>query len=106
MHSNFVYQVYFENVLVPKENVLGEVGQGFKIAMKILNSGRFSMGSSGAGIMKKLMGWTVEHAVARKQFGKRLMDFELMQEKFAQMATTIYAMESMAYLTAGNFFPL
>lgn len=42
-------QVYFENVPIPKENVLGEVGGGFKIALNILNSGRFSMGSGGAG---------------------------------------------------------
>jgi acyl-CoA dehydrogenase family protein 9 len=41
--------VFFENVPIPKENVLGEVGAGFKIALNILNSGRFSMGSSGAG---------------------------------------------------------
>ena len=45
----FFFQVYFENVPIPKENVLGEVGNGFKIALNILNSGRFSMGSSGAG---------------------------------------------------------
>jgi len=42
-------QVFFENVKIPKENVLGEVGGGFKVAMNILNSGRFSMGSAGAG---------------------------------------------------------
>jgi len=44
--------------------------------------------------------WTTEHAVTRKQFGKPLKDFELLQEKFARIGTTIYAMESMAYLTA------
>ncbi|KAI9555608.1 hypothetical protein GHT06_018123 [Daphnia sinensis] len=93
-------QVYFENVPIPKENVLGEVGAGFKIALNILNSGRFSMGSSGAGMLKKLLGWTAEHAVSRKQFGKALMEFELIQEKFAKMACTVYAMESMAYLTS------
>lgn len=93
-------QVYFENVPIPKENVLGEVGAGFKIALNILNSGRFSMGSSGAGMLKKLIGWTAEHAVSRKQFGKALMEFELIQEKFAKMACTVYAMESMAYLTS------
>lgn len=43
------FQVFFENVKIPKENVLGEVGGGFKIALNILNSGRFSMGSGGAG---------------------------------------------------------
>jgi len=97
--SNTV-QVYFDNVPIPKENVLGEVGGGFKIAMNILNGGRFSMGSSGAGILKKLLTWTTEHAVTRTQFGKPLKDFELLQEKFAKIGTTIYAMESMAYLTA------
>lgn len=48
------------------------------------------------------MGWTAEHAVTRKQFGKHLYEFELIKEKFAKMACTVYAMESMAYLTAGK----
>ena len=56
--------------------------------------------------MKKLMAEAAEHAIHRKQFGKPLKDFELMQEKFAKMACSIYAMESMAYLTAGNFTEL
>ena len=47
------------------------------------------------------MGWTVEHANTRVQFGKSLKEFEMIQEKFAKMACTVYAMESMAYLTAG-----
>ncbi|PVD25321.1 hypothetical protein C0Q70_15821 [Pomacea canaliculata] len=94
-------EVHFENTPVPVENVLGEVGGGFKLAMNILNSGRFSMGSSGAGILKKMIGWTAEHAATRSQFGKRLSEFGLIQEKFARMTVTAYAMESMAYLTAG-----
>ena len=49
-------EVNFEDTPVPIENVLGDVGGGFKVAMNILNSGRFSMGSSGAGILKKLLG--------------------------------------------------
>ncbi len=49
-------EVHFDNTPVPVENVLGEVGSGFKLAMKILNSGRFSMGSSAAGALKKLIG--------------------------------------------------
>ena len=48
-------QVYFDNVPIPKENVLGNVGEGFKIAMNILNGGRFSMGSSGAGEISNLL---------------------------------------------------
>jgi alkylation response protein AidB-like acyl-CoA dehydrogenase len=49
---NLFFEVNFENTPVPAENVLGEVGDGFKIAMNILNSGRFSMGSSSAGMQK------------------------------------------------------
>lgn len=94
-------EVFFDNTPVPVENVLGEVGGGFKVAMNILNSGRFSMGSSGAGILKRLIGWAVEHATTRKQFGRHLSDFAMIKEKFASMSVTVYAMESMAYLTAG-----
>ena len=49
-------EVHFDNTPVPIENVIGEVGGGFKVAMNILNSGRFSMGSSGAGMLKRLIG--------------------------------------------------
>ncbi|XP_071440547.1 complex I assembly factor ACAD9, mitochondrial-like [Hetaerina americana] len=94
-------EVHFDNTPIPVENVLGKPGEGFKLAMNILNSGRFSMGSSSAGVLKKLMQITAEHAISRKQFGHQLKDFGLIQEKFAKIACQIYAMESMAYLTAG-----
>eukprot|EP00058_Branchiostoma_floridae_P025264 XP_002610754.1 hypothetical protein BRAFLDRAFT_126305 [Branchiostoma floridae] len=71
--------VHFEDTPVPVENVLGEVGGGFKVAMNILNGGRFSMGSSGAGIVKKLIEQTAEHATSRVQFNKKLMEFPLIQ---------------------------
>nr|XP_025847349.1 acyl-CoA dehydrogenase family member 9, mitochondrial isoform X1 [Vulpes vulpes] len=94
-------EVHFENTKVPIENVLGEVGGGFKVAMNILNSGRFSMGSLVAGMLKKLMEMTAAYACTRKQFNKNLSEFGLIQEKFALMAQKTYVMESMAYLTAG-----
>nr|XP_046236307.1 complex I assembly factor ACAD9, mitochondrial [Scatophagus argus] len=94
-------EVSFDNVPVPVENVIGEVGGGFKIAMNILNSGRFSMGSSSAGMIKKLIELTSEYAATRKQFNKSLADFGMIQEKFAMMALNAFVMESMAYLTAG-----
>lgn len=94
-------EVSFDNVPVPLENVIGEVGGGFKIAMNILNSGRFSMGSSSAGMIKKLIGLTAEYAATRKQFNKSLSEFGMIQEKFAVMALNAFVMESMAYLTAG-----
>ncbi|XP_073208321.1 complex I assembly factor ACAD9, mitochondrial isoform X1 [Lepidochelys kempii] len=94
-------EVHFENTKVPVENVIGEVGGGFKVAMNILNSGRFSMGSASAGMIKKLIEMTAEYACTRKQFNKKLSDFGLIQEKFTLMAVKAYVMESMAYLTAG-----
>ncbi|XP_058534542.1 complex I assembly factor ACAD9, mitochondrial isoform X1 [Ochotona princeps] len=94
-------EVHFENTKVPVENVLGEVGGGFKVAMNILNSGRFSMGSAVAGMLKKLLEMTMEYACTRKQFNKNLSEFGLIQEKFVLMAQKAYVMESMAYLTAG-----
>ncbi|XP_059143103.1 complex I assembly factor ACAD9, mitochondrial-like [Physella acuta] len=93
-------EVFFDNTPVPPENVIGEVGSGFKLAMRILNSGRFSMGSSGAGVLKYLINLTAQHANTRAQFGQKLAKFGLVQEKFAKMAVTAYAMESMAYLTS------
>uniref|UniRef100_A0A8C6YBX1 Complex I assembly factor ACAD9, mitochondrial n=1 Tax=Naja naja TaxID=35670 RepID=A0A8C6YBX1_NAJNA len=94
-------EVHFENTKIPIENVIGEVGGGFKVAMNILNSGRFSMGSASAGMLKKLIEMTAEYACTRKQFNKKLSEFGLIQEKFALMARQAYVMESMAYLTAG-----
>ncbi|GAA6225409.1 acyl-CoA dehydrogenase family member 9, mitochondrial [Lates japonicus] len=94
-------EVSFDNVPVPLENVIGEIGGGFKIAMNILNSGRFSMGSSSAGMIKKLIEMTSEYAATRKQFNKSLSEFGMIQEKFALMALNAFVMESMAYLTAG-----
>ncbi|XP_067399884.1 complex I assembly factor ACAD9, mitochondrial [Emydura macquarii macquarii] len=94
-------EVHFENTKVPVDNVIGEVGGGFKVAMNILNSGRFSMGSASAGMLKKLIEMTAEYACTRKQFNKKLSDFGLIQEKFTLMAHKAYVMESMAYLTAG-----
>uniref|UniRef100_A0A7N6BYS6 Complex I assembly factor ACAD9, mitochondrial n=1 Tax=Anabas testudineus TaxID=64144 RepID=A0A7N6BYS6_ANATE len=94
-------ELSFDNVPVPLENVIGEIGGGFKIAMNILNSGRFSMGSSSAGMIKKLIELTSEYAATRKQFNKSLSEFGMIQEKFAVMALNAFVMESMAYLTAG-----
>ncbi|XP_011915821.1 PREDICTED: LOW QUALITY PROTEIN: acyl-CoA dehydrogenase family member 9, mitochondrial [Cercocebus atys] len=94
-------RIHFENTKVPVENILGGVGGGFKVAMNILNSGRFSMGSAVAGMLKRLIEMTAEYACTRKQFNKRLSEFGLIQEKFALMAQKAYVMESMTYLTAG-----
>uniref|UniRef100_A0A3Q2PCQ9 Complex I assembly factor ACAD9, mitochondrial n=1 Tax=Fundulus heteroclitus TaxID=8078 RepID=A0A3Q2PCQ9_FUNHE len=101
IRGSYTCEVSFDNVPVPVENVIGDVGGGFKVAMNILNSGRFSMGSSCAGMIKKLMELTSEYAATRKQFNRSLSEFGMIQEKFALMAINAFVMESMAYLTAG-----
>uniref|UniRef100_A0A8C1T604 Complex I assembly factor ACAD9, mitochondrial n=1 Tax=Cyprinus carpio TaxID=7962 RepID=A0A8C1T604_CYPCA len=94
-------EITFEDTKVPIENVIGEVGGGFKVAMNILNNGRFSMGSAGAGMIKRLIELTSEYACTRKQFSRSLSEFGMIQDKFATMALNAFVMESMAYLTAG-----
>jgi len=93
-------EVFFDNTPVPVENVLGEVGSGFKVAVTILNSGRFSMGAASAGGLKLIMKDVVDHAIRRKQFGKSLSEFGMIKEKFAKIALNVYAMESMSYMMA------
>lgn len=94
--------VYFDKVIVPKENILGELGMGFKIAMNVLNSGRLSLGAGCVGGMKSILKLATEHAKGRKQFGKSISEFGMIQEKLAEMAARCYATESIVYLTTGN----
>lgn len=94
--------VYFDKVIVPKENIIGELGKGFKIAMNVLNSGRLSLGAGCVGGMKTILKLATDHATTRKQFGKPISDFGLVQHKMTKMAMLAYASESMVYMTTGN----
>jgi len=95
-------EVYFEDVKIPIENVLGKEGEGFKVAMNILNNGRFGMGATLAGTMKHCIEKATEHAVNRTQFGKKINEYETIQEKLAQMSLLQYATESMAFAISQN----
>jgi len=95
-------EVYFENCPIPVENVLGGVGNGFKVAMAILNNGRFGMGSTLAGTMKSVISKATDFATQRVQFGSRIDSYGTIQEKLARMATYHYATESMAYMVSGT----
>ncbi|XP_027481140.1 very long-chain specific acyl-CoA dehydrogenase, mitochondrial isoform X3 [Zalophus californianus] len=95
-------EVYFDGVRVPSENVLGEVGGGFKIAMHILNNGRFGMAAALAGTMRGIIAKAVDHAANRTQFGEKIHNFGLIQEKLARMAMLQYVTESMAYMVSAN----
>ena len=94
-------EVHLENVHVPRENLLGDVGSGFKIAMSVLNEGRLGLATGCVGTARKLLEMSVEFANARRQFGHPIGDFEIIKEKLADMAARTYVMESAAYLTAG-----
>lgn len=94
--------VYFDKVQVPAENILGELGKGFKIAMNVLNSGRLSLGAGCVGGMKTILKMATEHAKGRKQFGAPISDFGMIQDKLAYMASRCYATESIVYMTTGN----
>jgi acyl-CoA dehydrogenase family protein 9 len=86
--------VRFDNVKVPAENLLGEEGKGFKVAMNILNNGRTGLGGGSVGGMKRCIELASKQAVERKQFGKSISEFELVQEKIAQMTVQCFATES------------
>ncbi|MBE2249622.1 MAG: acyl-CoA dehydrogenase family protein [Myxococcus sp.] len=86
--------VHFDNVRVPAANVIGEVGKGFKVAMKILNSGRTGLGGGVVGGMKKLISLATVQAKERVQFGKPIAEFGLVKQKIGQMVVDCYAAES------------
>lgn len=93
--------VFFDNVLVPKENLCGEEGKGFKVAMNVLNNGRMGLGAGSVGACKKLISYAIKHANERKQFGRPLNSFGLIKEKISQMVVDTFAAESAVYLATG-----
>jgi acyl-CoA dehydrogenase family protein 9 len=92
--------VNFNDVIVPKENLLGEEGKGFKVAMAILNNGRTGLGGGCVGAMKKVVAAATKQAKERKQFGKSISEFKLIKEKLAQAAVQVYATESVVSVVA------
>src|SRR6476660_8793526 len=91
----------FNNMSVPAENILGKLGNGLKVALTVLNFGRTTFGACCTGAAKTCLRLTIEHAKSRKQFGRTLGEFELVQQKLARMAAWTYAMEAMTTVTAG-----
>ncbi|KAL6420266.1 hypothetical protein ACFW04_014866 [Cataglyphis niger] len=94
--------IFFEDVKIPAENVLGKEGEGFKIAMNILNNGRFGMSACMSGTMRYCINKAVNHATQRVQFGRTLNNYGTIQEKLARMTILHYITESLAYTISGN----
>lgn len=93
--------VYFDNVKVPVENVLGEIGRGHIIAFNILNLGRLKLGPFATGGMKNVLQISAKYANQRIAFGKPIASFGLIQQKVAEMAARIFVTESMCTRVTG-----
>ena len=93
--------VYFDNVKVPVENVLGEIGRGHIIAFNILNLSRLKLGPFAIGGAKEVLRVSLKYAKERKAFGKSIAEFGMIQHKLAEMAIRIYAAESTSWRVVG-----
>ena len=93
-------ELFFEDMRVPAENVLGRFGAGFLTAMKALDRGRLGLGAGCTGAAKEVLDMSAKYATERKQFGKPIGDNQAIQWMLAEMAMDTYAMESMVYRTA------
>jgi acyl-CoA dehydrogenase family protein 9 len=101
LRGNNLCPLYFKDVRVPPENVLGEPGEGFKIAMQVLNNGRIGLGTGSVGLAKKLLDLTIDHVTTRRQFGQPLADLDMVEDKIGWMVSYLFGLESLAYLTTG-----
>ncbi len=95
-------QVYFEDVKVPVENMLGEMHKGYKIAFNILNIGRLKLGAGAVGGSRAALAMAAAYTTERKAFGKFISEFGMIQKKLARMAAETYAAESEVFRTAAN----
>jgi alkylation response protein AidB-like acyl-CoA dehydrogenase len=93
--------IFLDNVPVPVENVLGEIGRGHIIAFNILNIGRLKLGAFACGGAKEVLRVSLKYAKERKAFGKSISEFGLIQHKLAEMAIRIFATESATYRVVG-----
>jgi acyl-CoA dehydrogenase family member 9 len=88
------------NVRVPKENILGPLGKGLRVALTVLDFGRTTFGACCTGAARTCLQLAIKHANTRRQFNKTLGDLELVQKKIGRMAADVYAMEAMTNVTA------
>lgn len=95
--------ITFNDVKIPKENLIGTEGRGFKVAMKTLDAGRIGIGACSLGGAKELLKLSVDFAKERKQFRKSIINFQAIQFMISEMTTKIYAMENMLYKTAEKY---
>jgi alkylation response protein AidB-like acyl-CoA dehydrogenase len=93
--------VYLDNVAVPVENLLGEIGRGHVIAFNVLNIGRLKLGPASVGAAKNVLAICIKYAKQRKAFGSAIADFGAIQHKLAEMAIRVFVAECMTWRVAG-----
>ncbi|MCK5689356.1 acyl-CoA dehydrogenase, partial [Myxococcota bacterium] len=100
MRSSDTAELVFEDVRVPDANRIGEVGDGFKQALTVLDRGRITIGALGLGLARGALEASRDYAIERKQFGKSIGDFQAIQWKLADMATELDAASLLVYRSA------
>lgn len=100
IHASSTRQVFFENVKVPAENILGEIGKGHKIAFNVLNVGRFKLGAMCVGGARKGIDYSIKYANERQQFKQPISNFGAIKYKLAEQTIRNFAVESALYRTS------
>jgi len=101
LHGSSTTPLIFQDVRVPGENVLGEVGKGHKVAFNVLNFARFKLGAMCGGGAAGAIGESAKYAATRRQFGQPIASFGAIKHKLGEMVVRTYAVESLLYRTAG-----
>jgi alkylation response protein AidB-like acyl-CoA dehydrogenase len=101
LHGSSTTAIVFQDVRVPADNVLGEIGKGHKVAFNVLNFGRFKLGAACSGGAQGAIGEAVRYAAARRQFGQPIANFGAIRHKIGEMIVRTYALESLLYRIAG-----
>ena len=101
LHGSSTTALIFQDVTVPAENVIGEVGKGHKVAFNVLNFARFKLGAMCAGGAANVIGESAKYAATRRQFNQPIGNFGAIKHKIGEMVVKAYAIESAIYRTAG-----
>src|SRR4249919_1418217 len=101
LHGSSTTALIFQDVKVPADNVLGEVGKGHKVAFNVLNFARFKLGAACGGGAQGAVGEATRYAAERRQFGQPIASFGAIRHKLGEMIARTYAIESLLYRTAG-----
>jgi alkylation response protein AidB-like acyl-CoA dehydrogenase len=101
LHGSSTTALIFQDVRVPAENVLGEVGKGHKVAFNVLNFARFKLGAMCAGGAESAIAESAKYAASRRQFNQSIASFGAIKHKLGEMVVRTYAIESLLYRTAG-----